>query len=138
MDIVDKKNILKPYKELHYECNLALDHEYLAKKETDLHYKYKELEETLNNRTKEVFDLGSELASLRKENRDLKNKLNNEPIKSNILTVNVKATEIDEVKNIIASFIFMLEDSRIDKDIRLQYLESCKELKEQYFVRIDK
>lgn len=64
--------------------------------------------------------------------------ISTEPIKSNVLTINVKATEIDEVKNIIASFIFMLEDSRIDRDIRLQYLESCKELKEQYFVRIDK
>ena len=96
------------------------------------------LSQKMDKRTNEIFNLGSELASLRKENRDLKNKLNNEPIKSNILTVNVKATEIDEVKNIIASFIFMLEDSRIDKDIRLQYLESCKELKEQYFVRIDK
>ena len=96
------------------------------------------LSQKMDKRTNEIFNLGSELASLRKENRDLKNKLNNEPIKSNILTVNVKATEIDEVKNIIASFIFMLEDSRIDKDIRLHYLESCKELKEQYFVRIDK
>lgn len=138
MDIIDRENILKPYKELHYECNLALEHGYLARKETDLHYKYKELEENLNNRNQEVFSLGNEISTLKKENRDLKNKLNNEPIKSNILTVNVKATEIDEVKNIIASFIFMLEDSRIDKDIRLQYLESCKELKEQYFVRIDK
>lgn len=61
-----------------------------------------------------------------------------EYVEQDIFTINVKATEINEVKNIIASFIFMLEDSRIDRDIRLQYLESCKELKEQYFVRIDK
>lgn len=138
MDIIDRENILKPYKELHYECNLALEHEYLARKETYLHYKHKELEETLDKRTKEIFYLGNEIASLKKENRELKNNLNNEPIKSNILTVNVKATEIDDVKNIIASFIFMLEDNRIDRDIRLQYLESCKEIKEQYFVRTDK
>ena len=57
---------------------------------------------------------------------------------SNKLTVEVKATEIDEVKDIIASFIFMLEDTRIDRDIRLQYLETCKPLKEKFFVRIDK
>lgn len=61
-----------------------------------------------------------------------------ESAEKNILTVNIKATEIDEVKDIIASFIFMLEDNRIDRDIRLQYLESCKKLKEGYFVRIDK
>ena len=57
---------------------------------------------------------------------------------SNKLTIEVKATEIDEVKDIIASFIFMLEDTRIDRDIRLQYLETCKPLKEKFFVRIDK
>ena len=54
------------------------------------------------------------------------------------ITLEVKATEIDEVKDIIASFIFMLEDTRIDRDIREQYLESCKPLKERFFVRIDK
>ena len=57
---------------------------------------------------------------------------------SNKLTIEVKATEIDEVKDIIASFIFMLEDTRIDRDIREQYLETCKPLKEKFFVRIDK
>ena len=54
------------------------------------------------------------------------------------ITLEVKATEIDEVKDIIASFIFMLEDTRIDRDIREQYLETCKPLKENLFVRIDK
>ena len=54
------------------------------------------------------------------------------------ITLEVKATEIDEVKDIIASFIFMLEDTRIDRDIRKQYLETCKPLKENFFVRIDK
>lgn len=54
------------------------------------------------------------------------------------ITLEVKATEIDEVKDIIASFIFMLEDTRIDRDIRLQYLETCKPLKEKFFVRVDK
>ena len=54
------------------------------------------------------------------------------------ITLEVKATEIDEVKDIIASFIFMLEDTRIDRDIRKQYLETCKPLKEKFFVRIDK
>ena len=58
--------------------------------------------------------------------------------KSNILTINVKATEIDEIKDIISQFIFMLEDTRIDRDISEQYLESCKPLKERFFVRIDK
>ena len=57
---------------------------------------------------------------------------------SNKLTIEVKATEIDEVKDIINSFIFMLEDTRIDRDIREQYLETCKPLKERFFVRIDK
>lgn len=54
------------------------------------------------------------------------------------ITLEVKATEIEEVKDIIASFIFMLEDTRIDRDIRLQYLETCKPLKEKFFVRVDK
>ena len=54
------------------------------------------------------------------------------------ITLEVKATEIDEVKDIIASFIFMLEDTRIDRDIREQYLETCKPLKEKFFVRTDK
>ena len=54
------------------------------------------------------------------------------------ITLEVKATEIEEVKDIIASFIFMLEDTRIDRDIRKQYLETCKPLKENFFVRIDK
>ena len=54
------------------------------------------------------------------------------------ITLEVKATEIDEVKDIIASFIFMLEDTRIDRNIREQYLETCKPLKERFFVRIDK
>ena len=54
------------------------------------------------------------------------------------ITLEVKATEIDEVKDIIASFIFMLEDTRIDINIREQYLETCKPLKENFFVRIDK
>jgi hypothetical protein len=58
--------------------------------------------------------------------------------KPNKITLEVKATEIDEVGDIIASFIFMLEDSRIDRDIRKQYLETCKPLKEKFFVRIDK
>ena len=54
------------------------------------------------------------------------------------ITLEVKATEIEEVKDIIASFIFMLEDTRIDINIREQYLETCKPLKERFFVRIDK
>ena len=58
--------------------------------------------------------------------------------KNNVLTVEVKATEIDEVKDIIASFIFMLEDSRIDYRIRKQYLESCKYLKGNFYVNIDR
>lgn len=58
--------------------------------------------------------------------------------KSKRITLEVKATEIDEVKDIITSFIFMLEDTRIDINIREQYLETCKPLKEKFFVRIDK
>ena len=58
--------------------------------------------------------------------------------KNSILTVEVKATEIDEVKDIIASFIFMLEDNRIDYRIRKQYLESCKYLKDNFYVNIDR
>ena len=58
--------------------------------------------------------------------------------KNSILTVEVKATEIDEVKDIIASFIFMLEDTRIDYRIRKQYLESCKYLKDNFLVNIDR
>ena len=57
---------------------------------------------------------------------------------SNKLTIEVKATELDEIADIIKSFIFMLEDTRIDRDIREQYLETCKSLKEKFFVRIDK
>ena len=58
--------------------------------------------------------------------------------KNNILTVEVKATEIDEVKDIIATFIFMLEDNRIDYMIRKQYLESCKYLKDTFYVNLDR
>ena len=54
------------------------------------------------------------------------------------ITLEVKVTELDELVDIIKSFIFMLEDTRIDRDIRLQYLETCKPLKEKFFVRIDK
>ena len=54
------------------------------------------------------------------------------------ITLEVKETEMDEVADIIKSFIFMLEDTRIDRDIREQYLETCKPLKENFFVRIDK
>ena len=68
---------------------------------------------------------------------------------TNTMTIKVKMTEMDEVKDIIissgiqvgdiiTSFIFMLEDTRIDRDIRKQYLETCKPLKENFFVRIDK
>lgn len=57
---------------------------------------------------------------------------------TNTMTIKVKMTEMDEVKDIIASFIFMLEDTRIDRDIRKQYLETCKPLKEKFYVRIDK
>lgn len=58
--------------------------------------------------------------------------------KTDKFVIEVKATELDEVKDIIASFIFMLEDTRIDRNIREQYLETCKPLKENFFVRIDK
>lgn len=58
--------------------------------------------------------------------------------KTDKFVIEVKATEIDEVGDIIASFIFMLEDTRIDRNIREQYLETCKPLKENFFVRIDK
>ena len=57
--------------------------------------------------------------------------------KNNMLTVEVKATEIDEVKDIIATFIFMLEDSRIDIRIREQYLNSCKYLKDNFYININ-
>ena len=57
--------------------------------------------------------------------------------KQNLLTVTVKATEIDEVKDIIATFIFMLEDNRIDYMIRKLYLESCKYLKDTFYVNLD-
>ena len=57
--------------------------------------------------------------------------------KNSILTVEVKATEIDEVKDIIASFIFMLEDTRIDIRIREQYLNSCKYLKDNFYININ-
>lgn len=57
---------------------------------------------------------------------------------TNTITIKVKMTEMDEIKDIIASFIFMLEDTRIDRNIREQYLETCKPLKENFFVRIDK
>ena len=57
---------------------------------------------------------------------------------NNALTLEVKATEIDEVKDIIATFIFMLEDNRIDYMIRKQYLESCSYLKENYYVNLER
>ena len=57
---------------------------------------------------------------------------------SNIITFKLNVTELDELSDIIKSFMFMLEDTRIDRDIREQYLETCKPLKERFFVRIDK
>ena len=57
---------------------------------------------------------------------------------SNIITFKLNVTELDELSDIIKSFIFMLEDTRIDINIREQYLETCKPLKEKFFVRIDK
>ena len=56
--------------------------------------------------------------------------------KNNVLTIEVKATEIDEVKDIISTFIFMLEDSRIDIRIREQYLNACKYLKDNFYINI--
>ena len=58
--------------------------------------------------------------------------------KNNVLTIEVKATEIEEVKDIITSFIFMLEDNRIDHRIRKEYLESCKYLKDNFYVNIER
>ena len=58
--------------------------------------------------------------------------------KNKIISLEVNETEFDELADIIKSFIFMLEDTRIDRDIREQYLETCKPLKERFFVRIDK
>ena len=69
---------------------------------------------------------------------DLYQKTKNEKECASRLTLNVKATEIDEVKDIIASFIFMLEDTRIDYRIRKQYLESCKYLKDNFYVNIER
>ena len=57
---------------------------------------------------------------------------------NNLLTVEVKVTEIDEVKDIISSFIFMLEDSRIDLRIREQYLEGCKALKDSFYINLNR
>ena len=58
--------------------------------------------------------------------------------KNNVLTVEVKVTEIDKVKDIIGSFIFMLEDNRIDIRIREQYLNSCKYLRDNCYVNINR
>ncbi|MFR5470707.1 MAG: hypothetical protein ACLTG7_04175 [Romboutsia sp.] len=58
--------------------------------------------------------------------------------KNNVLTVEVKVTEIDKVKDIIGSFIFMLEDNRIDIRIREQYLNSCKYLRDNFYVNINR
>ena len=56
-----------------------------------------------------------------------------------LITINIKICFKNGIADdIIASFIFMLEDTRIDRDIREQYLETCKPLKENFFVRIDK
>lgn len=54
------------------------------------------------------------------------------------VNIEVKATEIDGVKDIISSFICMLEDTRIDEDIRRQHLNTCKLLKEKFYVEVDK
>ena len=58
--------------------------------------------------------------------------------KNNVLTLEVKVTEIDKVKDIIGSFIFMLEDTRIDYRIRKQYLEGCKYLRDNFYVNIER
>ena len=58
--------------------------------------------------------------------------------KNKIISLEVNETEFDELADIIKSFIFMLEDTRIDRNIRKQHLESCKPLKKYFDVRIDK
>lgn len=99
-----------------------------------------ELEEKLKYKQEELDKLIQAYSKLVSENVEVNEKLfemkKNKP--NNTISLTVKASEIDEVKDIIASFIFMLEDTRIDRDIRLQYLETCKNLKESYYVRIDK
>ena len=54
------------------------------------------------------------------------------------LIFNVYNDEIDKVKDIIGSFIFMLEDNRIDIRIREQYLNSCKYLRDNFYVNINR
>ena len=99
-----------------------------------------ELEEKLKYKQEELDKLKQAYSKLVSENVEVNEKLfemkKNKP--NNTISLTVKTSEIDEVKDIIASFIFMLEDTRIDRDIRLQYLETCKNLKESYYVRIDK
>ena len=58
--------------------------------------------------------------------------------KKDSFTIDVKLTETEKVKDIVMSFIYMLEDSRIDKSIREQYLNSCRSLKEDYFVNLNR
>lgn len=112
---------------------LVLDKEKLVNK-------YLDLSNSCMKKNEELEKLEKELEVEKMHNEQLLNELNSlkDDRKANVLTLTVKLIEIDEVKDIIASFIFMLEDTRIDRDIRLQYLESCKRLKEGYFVRIDK
>ena len=52
------------------------------------------------------------------------------------LTIKVDITNIEEFKDVVYFFICMLEDNRIDKEIREQYYNSCKFVANNFFVNL--
>ena len=52
------------------------------------------------------------------------------------LTIKVDITNIEEFKDVVYFFICMLEDNRIDKEIREQYYNSCKFIKDNFLVNL--
>ncbi|QEZ68002.1 hypothetical protein [Paraclostridium bifermentans] len=59
-------------------------------------------------------------------------------MEDNFINLEVKLTQTDEFKESMYAFVTMLEDSRIDKKIRSQYLEMAKFIKKTLYVDLDR
>lgn len=59
-------------------------------------------------------------------------------MEDNFINLEVKLTQTDEFKASMYAFVTMLEDSRIDKKIRSQYLEMAKFIKKTLYVDLDR
>jgi hypothetical protein len=60
----------------------------------------------------------------------------NESYTKKDLTIKIDITNIEEFKDVVYFFVCMLEDNRIDKEIREQYYNSCRFIKDNFFVNL--